>query len=278
MPEDRDVPYFPGNSRTGIARVSVEDFLLWAGGGYDSTWVADEIGTDGTIVDFETRFREFYPTLDMSYEVVDNPVPDEVNASGHVGKIITSTDRWESLWSEPFVGRFDFSSGSVFRMKVYSEVAGNVYFRLEHPTRSDFAQIQIKQPLSATHQWVDMAFDFSVYEPRSDLYGKIVLYFDGGGTTAGDIWYFDDIRFASMGSTEVPEVVSNSDKSGIQVIYDYPNQQIRLYGVSEDTQYSIYSITGVKVKEGTGQVISIGEMGEGVYIIKTGKGSVKFIR
>ena len=279
MPEDRDQPYFPGNSRTGIARAAVDDFLLWAGGGYDSSWVAGEIGPDGTIADFEKYTPGFHTTNDMSFEVVDNPAPDGVNPGLRVGKITTTSAMWESLQTEPFVTRFDFSGGSRFRMKVYSETGGNLYFRLEHPSRSDFGQIQIKKTVTTTHQWVDLEFDFGVYDPRPDLYGKIVLFFDGGGTAAGNDWYFDDIIFSSFisGTGSGPESTENEEKS-IRVLYDRADPKIFLEGAGPNPFYRIYSIDGVPLREGKGPAIDISSLEQGIYIIRTGRSSAKFIR
>jgi hypothetical protein len=164
-------------------------------------------------------------------------------------------------------------------MKVYSESAGNVYFRLEHPTRSDFAQIQIKQTLPATGQWVDMAFDFNVYEPRSELYGRIVLYFDGNGTAAGNAWYFDDIRSGSPVSTVGKGLVHDvSPENKLKVIYDWHQEKIILENVEGDPGYTVYSVSGVLIKTGTGRIIDIGDLKKGAYIIKVQNATAKIVK
>jgi hypothetical protein len=278
IPEDRDIPYFPGNSRTGIAKVSTADFLLWADGGFDSSWEVNIYGDDGTIINFEDRLVDLFPNNNMSYEIINNPFPDEVNSSQHCGKIITTSDQYELLYSSPLGGRFDFSGGSKFKMKVYSEVEGNVYFKIEHPTNYTFGQMEVKKYLSITNEWVDMEFDFESKNPVSDLYGKIVLLFDAAGTSPGNSWYFDDVKFASFPtSTDRDQtIIKNSNK--INVSYDFINQQIVMSEMDERDPFTVYSIRGVTLLQGKGKFIKINNLDKGVYIIKTTRGTAKFIK
>ncbi len=278
IPKDRDQPYFyPGHSRTGIARVPVEDFLYWVEGGFDSSWVTYDFGPDGIITDFEEYTRIFYPTHGMSYEVVANPDPDELNASSQVGKIITTPDMWELLWSEPFAERFDFSEGATFSMDIYSEVTGDVYLKLEHPTNYNLGQIQVKKQLSVTNTWVEMEFDFSSLQPKSDQYGKIVLLFDGGGTAEGKEWYFDNLRFESIPTKVIPLKKPRKTHS-LKILYDSDHNRIKLDGLDSQVSYTVFSITGVALKQGNGNTVDISDLKRGIYIIYAKGSSAKFIR
>ena len=278
IPEDRDTPYFPGNSRTGIARVSTADFLLWVNGGFDASWKIDMYSDDGTIVNFEDRLIDFYPNKNMTYEIVDNPSTDDVNSSQHCGKIITTADQYELLYSSPLEGRFDFSNGSKFKMKVYSEVAGNVYLKIEHPTNYNFGQLEVKQYLSTTHKWVDMEFDFESKNPISDLYGKVVLLFDAAGTTPGNPWYFDDLKFASFPTSINKDQPDINFPDKLCISYDLENQQIVLNKIEESDYFTVYSISGIAISEGKGKYINISHLERGVYIVKTSMGTAKFIK
>ncbi len=278
IPEDRDVPYFPGNSRTGIAQVPVEDFLYWVDGGFDSSWVSCDFGSDGMIADFENYTPVFHPTNNLFYQVVDNPHPDDVNSSAHVGKIITTADKWELLWSEPFATRFDFSKGSTFTMKVYSEVAGNVHLKLEHPTNYNLGQTEVIKELTTTGEWVNMEFDFSSKKPKSDLYGKIVLLFDGGGTYEGNEWYFDDIKQTSLTSSASSLQAPTAVKKNLRLQYDPAHERIILDNIAQNEDYTIYSVTGTVIKKGSGNSIDISDLQKGIYIVSVRGLSSKFIK
>lgn len=278
IPDDVDVAYWPGNSRTGIARTSVEDFLLWVDGGFDPDWVEELYGPDGTVVDFEDYMIDFFPSHDMHYEVTDNPFPDDVNSSGKCGKVITTDDQYAFLWSEKLPGRFDFSEGGVFAMDVYTHVPGNVFFKIEHPDTWFLEPLEVTRHLDVVDQWVEMHFDFSELEPKSDLYGRIVLLFDAGGSNAGNSWYFDNIRFFPDATSAPHYPPGHKAAAHIEIIYDLANQQIILEGAQPNEEYVIYSIQGVIVEQGKGKYIDVGWMDRGVYIIRTASGAEKFIR
>jgi hypothetical protein len=277
IPETRDTPYFPGNSRTGIAQVSVEDFLLWADGGFDSSWIYNEIGPDGTIADFENYSPIFYPTNNMMHEIVTNPFKDDVNPSDHVGKIVSTYDRWELLWYEFYEERFDFSKGNTFKMKVFSEVPGNIYFKIENPTDYTFGQMEVKQYLSTTNEWVEMEFDFTPFQPSSELFGKILLLFDAGNTEAGNVWYFDDLEFNTR---NYPLALKNYIEidNKLKVLYNSVNQSIVLEGTGFNDRYEIYSIEGRLIKDGFGNDIDVSDLKKGIYVLRSGANTVKFIK
>ena len=279
IPVNRDEPYFEGgNSRTGISRVSVNDFLLWSEGGFDSSWVSNEFGPDGTIADFENYTPYFHPTNNMTYEIISNPAPGSINSSAHCGKITTTADQWELLWSEPFSTRFEFTKSSIFKMKVYSTVPGNVYFKIEYPTDYTKGQLEVEKYLSTVNQWVEIEFDFSSLNPQSGLYGKIVLLFDAGGTNPDNDWYFDDIKFEAMATSSSELVNPHSDNQELRILSDFINQNITITGANIIAHYDIYSIDGVIVKQGEGDKIDIRSLSDGVYIITYGNLSAKFIK
>jgi hypothetical protein len=125
-----------------------------------------------------------------------------------------------------------------------------------------------------------MEFDFSPFQPRSDLYGKIVLLFDAGAEDAGETWYFDDIRFEPMGTAVHvdPGDPGRPVPGGIRVLYDVSGQRIRLEGAGEADPYMIYSLSGVAVLEGRGRVVDVRGLGGGAYLVRTGETTLKFIK
>ncbi|MFC0875611.1 hypothetical protein ACE01N_03405 [Saccharicrinis sp. FJH2] len=278
IPEDRDEPYFPGNSRTGIASVSTSDFLFWVDGGFKPEWQNKVVLSGDTIVNFEDRnLMLFNSNNSMFYDVVNNPNPDNSNASNQSGRIITTTDQYELLYSEPLENRFDFSDGSVFTMKVFTETPGKVFFKIEHPSNYKYGQLEVKQELTTVNKWVDMEFDFSALDPQSELYGKIVLLFDAGGTAANNYWYFDDIVFnpekISTGILSPNQPAANSFK-----IKRNGNHCISVTGMTEDDVYKIFSVNGRLLLNGTGRSIDIAGLKSGVYVLNVQDKYLKFKR
>ena len=268
IPEDRDEPYFPGNSRTGIAKVSVADFKLWAEGGFDSTWVNDYYGPEGTIIDFEEYFYEFKSgDSDIHYTNEPNPSIDAINNSLRSGKIIIPANESGVLESAPFIPGFDFSYGSKFSLKIFSELIGSVTFSLEHPDSWILGQIEIKKDITKVNEWVDLEFDFGSYRPKSDLYGRIVLKFDPEDNLSPSTWFFDDLRFESI-ITDVYKINDETKyENDLKIIYDINNNNISLKGVKKTDPYKIISVTGKLLREGRGNYVDLNSLKPGVYLI-----------
>ncbi len=58
----------------------------------------------------------------------------------------------------------------------------------------------------------------------------------------------------------------NEESSKITV---YPNPSTGLFHLSKELEWSVYSPLGIKIKQGSGNVISISEHPTGIYFVKT---------
>lgn len=98
------------------------------------------------------------------------------------------------------------------------------------------------------------------------------------------------VIFSTEGMREVSLTVTNSNGSNTKkVTYDvhncnlgvenpnaesnkiivYPNPSTGVFHLSKELEWTIYSVLGSKIKEGSGNVISISEQTSGIYFIKT---------
>ncbi|MFD1605624.1 PQQ-dependent sugar dehydrogenase [Flavobacterium artemisiae] len=98
------------------------------------------------------------------------------------------------------------------------------------------------------------------------------------------------VIFSTEGEREVSLTVTNSNGSNTKkVTYDvhncnlgvenpngesdkiivYPNPSTGLFHLSKELEWTIYSVLGSKIKEGSGNVISISEQASGIYFLKT---------
>ncbi|MEM7571256.1 MAG: PKD domain-containing protein [Bacteroidota bacterium] len=124
--------------------------------------------------------------------VVANPDMNG-NPSAQVGEFNkpVGAETWAGtsiLLSEPI----DFSSEQLFRMKIWSPVAGATFLmKIENADDNNIA-LEIPVTNTVTNGWEELTFDFSAID-QSQVYQRIVLFFNFDVAGDGSIFYFDDI-------------------------------------------------------------------------------------
>lgn len=147
--------------------------------------------------------------------LVANPASGGVNTSPNVAQWDRSNwAQWDNVWTE-LSGKIDFTTGTVFSLKVYSPIACDVLFKLEDKTNGG---IFVERLLSITtpNQWVQLDFDFT--GEASDTYDKVVFFIDFA-TFNTNTFYFDDIEgphyAGSQGKPlEAADVQDNFENNG----------------------------------------------------------------
>ena len=157
--------------------------------------------------DFENVTLTFTPN-GPDYSVVTNPKREGLNRSQHCGKVVTAGNKWDLIWSEPLPRKLDFTRNApVFKLKVLAPRAGaKVYFKIEPPQlgESNPKALEVTDVVTTkTGEWEELEFDFTGMAPESNMYQKIVLLFDAGGTSSGEKWYFDDIMCPDDDLTDI---------------------------------------------------------------------------
>lgn len=158
--------------------------------------------------DFQNVFLNFSTNGPLKYNIVDNPVKDQVNKSFQCGHVVSGGGEWELLYSDLLPRKLDFTKNApIFKMKVLSPKAGaKIYFKLEPPSLggTNPPAIEVQNVVSTkAGEWEDLVFDFSEFKPGSNLYQKIIILFDAGEKSSGEHWYFDDIRCPSDDLTSI---------------------------------------------------------------------------
>lgn len=154
---------------------------------------------------YETVWFEFHPSQ-LQYGIVDNPSKDAVNDTRKCAKVVSVGGDNEFLWCDPMPRKLDFTRNTaVFKMLVLAPKAGaEVRMKLEHPTDYALDPLEVSGVVTTkSGQWEELVFDFSGYEPESNFYQKIVLTFDRGNASSGDVWYFDEILCPSDDLTDI---------------------------------------------------------------------------
>ena len=149
------------------------------------------VGQDDTVyVDFDSKDIEFTP-FECSYEVVINPDLAGINKSSWVGKVVTGRPNWDGIRTTVSVGEINFSSRTVFKMKVLAPIRGFVMMTLEDESDSANFISRLTQT-EVSGKWVELEFDFK--GAASGQYDIITIYFDyNTNTRYGHEWFFDEI-------------------------------------------------------------------------------------
>lgn len=155
------------------------------------------------VSDYQNLSLPFTTSPTCSFEKVANPLKDEVNKSSKCAMVTCGGEQWEFIYSDLLPRMLDFTKNApIFKMKVFAPREGvKVYFKIE-PEQLDqnsVPALEVQNVVTTKAQaWEELEFDFSDYEPESNMYRKIVLVFDAGEQTiAGEKWYFDDITIPS---------------------------------------------------------------------------------
>ena len=152
-----------------------------------------------TYVNFEDinlDFGSFMTTI----EKVANPGKTGINTSENVGKVVSAAASWEGIVNAAPFSKIDFTDKQIFKMKVFSPRIANVLIKLEYSVDKANIHKEVYCMTTQVGKWEELSFDFS--GTASGTYDNIVLFFDIFGTTAGENWYFDDLKLVSSLSAD----------------------------------------------------------------------------
>jgi hypothetical protein len=124
-------------------------------------------------------------------------VQDITNASNFVGQFTAGADNGVGIGvidaNAIFTSPFNLESNAIFKMKVFATEEIEVTFHLENaPDWGNNIEVTASVAATDINKWTELTFDFSSF---SNIYmNNIVLIIGGANTTAGDIYFFDDIK------------------------------------------------------------------------------------
>jgi len=140
--------------------------------------------------DYDANQNEVFLAWPNMPVTIANPYVSGINTSANVAQWDRSNwAQWDNVYTE-LSGKIDFTTGTIFSVKVYSPIACNVLFKLEDKANGGiFTERTL--PIATPNQWVQLNFDFSG-EP-SGTFDKIVFFLDFS-TFNANTFYFDDIE------------------------------------------------------------------------------------
>ena len=119
---------------------------------------------------------------------IANPDVSGVNTSANVAQWVrTNWAQYDNVYTNVLPGTIDFTTGTIFSLKVWSPIACDVLFKLE----GSAAPVERLQSITTPNQWVQLDFDFS--GEATDTYNKIVFFLTLPHIHA-NTFYFDDIE------------------------------------------------------------------------------------
>ena len=169
--------------------------------------------------DYDANQNETFLGWENMPVLVANPDPTGVNTSANVAEWHRTWQQYSNVWAD-LSGTIDFTTGTVFSMKVWSPIACDVLFKLEDGGGGFAERLQT---ISTPNQWVQLNFDFS--GETSGVYNKVVFFLDFA-TFNENTFYFDDIQGPHhSGSLSKPllaaDVQDNFENNGWGTINDW---------------------------------------------------------
>ena len=215
-----------GNGKTVESMQTIN--VTSATGTPDATQDLDPAGDD-FIITFETDpgFEAFGDGA--AVESADNPKIESPNESEKVGKVSnTGINGWEGIVLADLSNKFDFSTNTGFKVKVYSPAVGAlIKLKLEDNANGNI-NIEVDATTTVKDAWEELTFHLG--DGESGKYDKVVLFFgfesvDPKVTLLGaQTFYFDDFEqtpttgSTTLGPTDSPTAPSQAE-SGVTSLY-----------------------------------------------------------
>ncbi len=143
--------------------------------------------TFDTISNWESIQPDWYVSTGGS-AIVNNPEPDEINASERCFKVVTSQGSYDYM-KLVLANPVDFDQFPHYRIKVLPPLSGGkVTLKFENENNT-YAHELVESTVGG--RWNDLEFDFSGFYYNNLT--RMVIFFDFEGSSAGKLWYFDDV-------------------------------------------------------------------------------------
>lgn len=179
--------------------------------------------------------------------IENNPYITGINTSTKVAKMVKTPGQ---TWAGSYIvlsSPISFTSGKIFRMKVYSpRVGARVLFKIEGAGGLAYEQ---EATTTLANSWEDLVFDYSAVPDGN--YTNIVLIFDNGLSGDGSAnytFYFDDIRLTNTLDPSLP-----IDFQSSLVSYSFTD-----FGGAGATVVDNPSLTGINTSSKVGKMIKYG--------------------
>ena len=164
-----------------------------------STFITEPFLVNQMLIDFESDETDasWSSWGGAGFKKIENPDKSGINTSNHVGKYTVPSgdagiENGDVNGSK--LSFFDYSVTPYFRVKVWAPKPVKVRMQLQNDP--NYGQNSGEKEIYVTdiNQWVELIYNFSTTTATN--HNRVQLYFDRthGGSSTGDIYYFDDIH------------------------------------------------------------------------------------
>lgn len=216
------------------------------------------------LTDYESASLQFETFANTSFEVVENPQPDEVNSSANVAESLKSEVAWAGIYTD--LGyNLDMTRHKKFHLKVWGPKSGNVLLKLEDNDVGTVQPIEVLATYSDADAWQNLEFIFP--SAGTDIFDRIALFFDFGSEDI-NTYYFDDLVLLPY---EAPSTILSEYRSNIK-LYPNPASDHLFYNLPDGVEkiITVYDVQGRKIVEENTRVnngsIDISALESGVYL------------
>lgn len=150
--------------------------------------VSELVLPDYIYTDFEENINVELSGWPNDPIAVANPDISGINTSPTVGSWERSGEAFANIYTL-LDATVNFSGSSIFLLKAHAPVACQVLFKLENSANPALFQERTAS-VTTPDEWQQLIFDFAGAE--SDLYDRIIVFFDFGGST-NNTFYFDEL-------------------------------------------------------------------------------------
>ena len=190
-----------------------------------ATFTVEERVSNQMLIDFEAPETDATWTSwgsSAGFTKIDNPDKSGINISEKVGQYtVPSGD--EGLENGDVNGSkltfFDYGVTPYFRVKVWVDKPVTVGMQLQNNPDWGNNPSGVKNILvEETNQWVELVYNFSALEATQ--HNRVQIYFDrdkSGGSTAGDVYYFDDIHKGDTPPEGVTALIPDDGSTEISI-------------------------------------------------------------
>lgn len=182
-----------------------------------------------------------------------------------------------------------YENGSkVFFMDIYTSapIGTQITLQLESSALNGGAYPQGRRSAYVAHtgklnEWHTVKFDFNQIISAAtlpDQVDHIALLFDPGHSTA-DVYYFDNFR--RLKSTDGCTILGIEDQQKSHSLSLYPNpvnDVLYIKDKNDNQSFSIYNWIGEKVLESNSDKVNVSQLASGIYVLKTGVTTLKFVK
>jgi hypothetical protein len=194
-------------NNTASDMVFIFDLGTVGDGSANSTYLFDEITQSAGAVlvpgatlplDFEAATYTFVDFDGGVTTKVANPQSNGINTSANVGKMVKGAG---AIWAGSKIKMatpVDFTTNKLFKVKVWSPVAGKKLVLKFEGTAGNFEQESTGG--TAANTWEELTFDFTKVATNNAADFMVFIFDNGiaGDGSANSTYYFDDVKQASI--------------------------------------------------------------------------------